>query len=125
MWLRQKCRIQPANTYVCRSNDGLTLLISSSDGFCSTLSFTAGELGQTVTGDVAALKRPTVPETAVSSSQNTPVPTPTSMFAPPSPFPNGAQHLHRNSSSSFAAPAPPPRRAAGGSGRPAAPARAN
>ncbi|KAI1907023.1 Chromatin assembly factor 1 subunit [Ophidiomyces ophidiicola] len=29
------------------SQDGLTLIMSSSDGFCSTLSFTPGELGQT------------------------------------------------------------------------------
>ncbi|RKU48470.1 hypothetical protein DL546_003643 [Coniochaeta pulveracea] len=33
------------------SNDGLTLLISSSDGFCSTLSFSPGELGETYTGE--------------------------------------------------------------------------
>ncbi|KAJ8120277.1 hypothetical protein ONZ43_g2972 [Nemania bipapillata] len=33
------------------SNDGSTLLISSSDGFCSTLSFDPGELGQEYKGE--------------------------------------------------------------------------
>lgn len=32
------------------SNDGLTLLMSSSDGFCSALTFVAGELGTVYTG---------------------------------------------------------------------------
>lgn len=32
------------------SNDGLTLLMSSSDGFCSALTFSAGELGTVYTG---------------------------------------------------------------------------
>ncbi|KAK8110829.1 chromatin assembly factor 1 subunit B [Apiospora kogelbergensis] len=34
------------------SSDGLTLLISSSDGYCSTLSFESGELGQVYTGEM-------------------------------------------------------------------------
>ncbi|KAL8393511.1 hypothetical protein RB595_003311 [Gaeumannomyces hyphopodioides] len=83
------------------SRDGLTLLISSSDGFCSTLSFSPNELGQVYTGDVSLKQGAPTP-----SNQTTP----TSVFAPPSPFPNsGSQpsHHHRNSSSSFAAPSPP------------------
>ncbi|KKA29965.1 hypothetical protein TD95_003771 [Thielaviopsis punctulata] len=34
------------------SSDGLTLLITSSDGFCSTLSFSSGELGQVYSGEL-------------------------------------------------------------------------
>jgi chromatin assembly factor 1 subunit B len=53
--------------------------MSSSDGFCSTLSFTPGELGQVYTG-------PTGPANATNiatSSIATPLPTPTQI--PPSP----------------------------------------
>merc|ERR1712000_744772 len=42
------------------SNDGLTLLMSSSDGFCSTLSFAPGELGQVYTGQVPTHQQPVV-----------------------------------------------------------------
>ncbi|KAE8348625.1 WD40-repeat-containing domain protein [Aspergillus coremiiformis] len=35
------------------SNDGLTLIMSSSDGFCSSLSFAPGELGQPYTAPVS------------------------------------------------------------------------
>ena len=87
-----------------RSSDGSTLLISSSDGFCSTLSFTPGELGQEYKGELASSKNNSVAGTA-ASNQATPIPTPTSVFAPPSPFPN---HQHRNSGTSFTAPSPPP-----------------
>ncbi|PWY91201.1 WD40 repeat-like protein [Aspergillus heteromorphus CBS 117.55] len=41
------------------SNDGLTLIMSSSDGFCSTLAFSPGELGQPYTAPVAAAAQPT------------------------------------------------------------------
>lgn len=117
------------------SSDGLTLLISSSDGFCSTLSFTPGELGQPNTAEMAQVRdrarqaamgesagggaaagpaavgaaTPTAP-VGNASAQNTPGPTPTvsSVFAPPSPYPYGNGHQHRNSASSFTAPSPPP-----------------
>ncbi|RDW93946.1 putative chromatin assembly factor 1 subunit B [Aspergillus mulundensis] len=36
------------------SNDGLTLIMSSSDGFCSTLSFAQGELGHPYTAPIIA-----------------------------------------------------------------------
>ncbi|KAJ4296948.1 Chromatin assembly factor 1 subunit [Collariella sp. IMI 366227] len=84
------------------SSDGLTLLISSSDGFCSTLSFEPGELGTVYSGELGPQKQSTA---AGASSHNTPVPTPT--FAPPSPFPNGSQHRHRDSTGSLTAPSPP------------------
>ncbi|CAK7230586.1 Chromatin assembly factor 1 subunit [Sporothrix bragantina] len=116
------------------SSDGLTLLISSSDGFCSTLSFTPGELGQPFAGDLAAIagqKRAAgSEERASASAQNTPAPTPTSVFAPPSPYPSNSgssgpyHHQHRNSASSITAPSPPPT-ASFASGRPSSPARSN
>ncbi|KAF5027573.1 hypothetical protein F66182_315 [Fusarium sp. NRRL 66182] len=100
------------------SSDGLTLMISSSDGFCSTLSFTAGELGEIYKGEVGPVKS----QTAASSNQSTPMPTPTTSFAPPSPFPNGSHHQHRNSTSSMTAPSPPQSAI---SQRPSSPARSN
>ncbi|RYO90466.1 hypothetical protein DL766_004254 [Monosporascus sp. MC13-8B] len=104
------------------SSDGLTLLISSSDGFCSTLSFVPGELGQVYTGELAAGKAASSAGVGSSSNHATPVPTPTTAFAPPSPFPTG--HQHRNSAGSFAAPSPP---ATGSftSARPPSPTRSN
>lgn len=105
------------------SNDGLTLLISSSDGFCSTLSFSPGELGETYTGEVGPRKQSVVSGNAVSN-HSTPVPTPTSAFAPPSPFRSGSQHRHRDSASSLTAASPPPT-AFFVSQRPSSPTRTN
>lgn len=108
-----------------RAADGTTLFITSSDGFCSTVSFAPTDLGEVYKGDISAHKRRQDNADAVaSSSQNTPVPTPTSQFAPPSPFPNGSQHRHRDSTSSFAAPSPPPA-AAFANQRPSSPTRSN
>lgn len=95
-------------------------MISSSDGFCSTLSFAAGELGEVYKGEIG----PPKPQTAASSNQSTPLPTPTNAFAPPSPFPNGSHHQHRNSASSFTAPSPP-QSASLISQRPSSPTRSN
>ncbi|KAH6900284.1 WD40-repeat-containing domain protein [Thelonectria olida] len=103
------------------SSDGLTLMISSSDGFCSTLSFSPGELGEVYKGEIASSKTQAGTST---SSQTTPIPTPTTSFAPPSPFPNGSHHQHRNSASSFTAPSPPPS-ATLTSQRPSSPTRSN
>ncbi|KAK0113327.1 hypothetical protein ONS96_014192 [Cadophora gregata f. sp. sojae] len=97
------------------SNDGLTLLMTSSDGFCSTLTFAPGELGEKYVGDIPTAKQPSL--TAVSSSQNTPMATPTSI-APPSPFPHSH---HRTSSTGLAAPSPPPQPNI----RPSSPTRSN
>ncbi|KAI1848277.1 hypothetical protein JX266_005990 [Neoarthrinium moseri] len=106
------------------SSDGLTLLISSFDGFCSTISFSPGELGQVYTGELSTAKQPSSAATGTSSNQPTPTPTPTS-FAPPSPF-HGAVHQHRNSTSSFTAPSPPATTTASFvSLRPSSPARSN
>ncbi|KAG9255957.1 WD40-repeat-containing domain protein [Emericellopsis atlantica] len=106
------------------SNDGLTLLISSSDGFCSTLTFTNGELGEVYKGEIGPPKP--VATTAPSSVQNTPTPTPTTQFAPPSPF-QGHGSQHRGTSSSFTAPSPPSTTASATAPpqRPHSPARSN
>ena len=98
--------------------------MTSSDGFCSTLTFAAGELGQLYTGEVPTAKHPTIGGTAVSSSQNTPMATPTSTIAPPSPFPSGPNHHHRTSSSYSIAPSPPPA-PLGPTVRPSSPTRSN
>ncbi|KJZ77313.1 hypothetical protein HIM_03037 [Hirsutella minnesotensis 3608] len=82
------------------STDGLTLMISSSDGFCSSLSFAPGELGEIYKGEVGP------PKGSVAATPSQTTPTPTTSFAPASPFANGAHHQHRNSNS-FTAPSPP------------------
>ncbi|CAI6336928.1 unnamed protein product [Periconia digitata] len=65
------------------SNDGNTLIMSSSDGFCSCLTFANGELGEKYTGPLASQARhhhstPSI-NTANSQSSNhsTPIQTPT------------------------------------------------
>lgn len=71
-------------TYHARSNDGLTLLMSSSDGFCSVLAFAPGELGQIYTGAHPTHTHPVV-STSISlptSQAGTPVPTPTATASP-------------------------------------------
>ncbi|KAF2834288.1 WD40 repeat-like protein [Patellaria atrata CBS 101060] len=63
------------------SNDGNTLLMTSSDGFCSCLTFAPGELGQRITESTKS--HPTFINTAAASSaQSTPTPTPTSSSMP-------------------------------------------
>ena len=61
----------------------------------------------------------------MSSNQNTPVPTPTAVFAPPSPRLNGSQHRHRDSVSSLTAPSPPTLTASFVHARSGSPARSN
>ncbi|KAI1431685.1 WD40 repeat-like protein [Xylaria sp. CBS 124048] len=102
------------------SGDGSTLLISSSDGFCSTLAFESGDLGQEYKGDLVS-KIASSTATGISSNQATPLPTPTSSFAPPSPFPS---HQHRNSSTSFTTPSQTPTTSFVGA-RPSSPTRSN
>jgi chromatin assembly factor 1 subunit B len=94
--------------------------MTSSDGFCSTLTFSPGELGQHYTGEVPTAKHPMLNNTAVSSSQNTPMATPTSTIAPPSPFPAS----HPRTSSYPIAPSPPPAPLST-SMRPSSPTRSN
>ncbi|KAI4286030.1 MAG: hypothetical protein L6R35_004508 [Caloplaca aegaea] len=70
-------------TDVTWTNDGLTLLMSSSDGFCSNLAFQPGELGQIYSGHVPTAHHPSPAVSTVSSAQVTPTPTPTAISAPP------------------------------------------
>jgi chromatin assembly factor 1 subunit B len=51
--------------------------MSSSDGFCSALSFASGELGKTYSGSVPNYHHPSLVTSVPSSAQNTPNPTPT------------------------------------------------
>ena len=64
--------------------------MSSSDGFCSTLSFAPGELGQVYTMP-ASISNPTPHHRTLStssSSNNTPLPTPTNTASPSLTRPN-------------------------------------
>ncbi|KAL4924142.1 putative chromatin assembly factor 1 subunit B [Aspergillus undulatus] len=68
------------------SNDGLTLIMSSSDGFCSTLSFAPGELGQPYTAPISASQ--TTAATSGQSTSTLPTPTdPTKPVVPAAPPP--------------------------------------
>lgn len=65
------------------SSDGLTLLMSSSDGFCSTITFTPGELGSVYTGAVPhATLNNYLSNGPSQSAQPSPIPTPTGSIAP-------------------------------------------
>ncbi|EON62603.1 hypothetical protein W97_01827 [Coniosporium apollinis CBS 100218] len=63
------------------SNDGLMLLMTSSDGFCSCLTFTAGELGQVYHGNTQKHHPPAI-NTSASSTNCTPTATPTQPTIP-------------------------------------------
>lgn len=67
------------------SSDGLTLLMTSSDGFCSALTFTAGELGTLYHPPGASRQTPTpisVTKANSVSAASTPQATPTAATAP-------------------------------------------
>lgn len=83
-----------------RSNDGLTLVMSSSDGFCSTLSFAPGELGQVYSGSTSAASN------TASTPNATPLPTPTHA---PSPIKPAHATPSSGGSASHAPPASPAR----------------
>ncbi|CAN8100893.1 unnamed protein product [Discula destructiva] len=105
------------------SSDGATLLVTSSDGFCSAISFSPTDLGEPLKVDPQKRRQEAADAAASTSAQTTPIPTPTSQFAPPSPF-LGSQHKQRDSMSSFTAPSPPPA-ANFVNQRPSSPARSN
>ena len=56
--------------------------MTSSDGFCSNVSFNPGELGQTYSGHVPTAHHPSPAISTASSAQPTPTPTPTTAAAP-------------------------------------------
>ncbi|KAF2755212.1 WD40 repeat-like protein [Pseudovirgaria hyperparasitica] len=95
------------------SNDGLTLLMTSSDGFCSCLTFSSGELGQVYHGTThitpATKQIPTSINTAASSAHSTPVPTPTTTSAAMTKQPSQPGFAASPSSFASARPASPAR----------------
>ena len=101
------------------SNDGLTLIMGSSDGFCSALSFAPGELGQVYTG-------PTGPafnsvSSSTPSNNITPLSTPIHVSSPVKP-------THAHSTSTGGATVTPIVATTGtapGPAPPASPARSN
>ena len=56
--------------------------MTSSDGFCSNITFSPGELGQIYTRHVPTAHHPSPAISATSSAQPTPTPTPTTASAP-------------------------------------------
>lgn len=56
--------------------------MTSSDGFCSNVSFNPGELGQVYSGHVPTAHHPSPAISTASSAQPTPTPTPTTAAAP-------------------------------------------
>lgn len=83
------------------SADGLTLIMSSSDGFCSTLSFASGELGQIYTGPTSVAHNSANPTTPATNP--TPLLTPAHSASPHVPSPVKTNHASSNSTG----PAPP------------------
>ncbi|KAK7553718.1 chromatin assembly factor 1 protein [Phyllosticta citricarpa] len=64
------------------TNDGSTLLMTSSDGFCSCLTFQPGELGQVHPGPAKHQQPTSINIAAATSNQSTPTPTPTQTTVP-------------------------------------------
>ncbi|KAJ5988718.1 Chromatin assembly factor 1 subunit B [Penicillium waksmanii] len=86
------------------SNDGLTLIMSSSDGFCSTLSFAPGELGQIYTGPTGPASRDPTQVGSATPTNVTPLATPTHL---PSPIKATHVPVRSGTPSAPAAQAPP------------------
>lgn len=109
-------------TDLCWSNDGQTLFMTSSDGFCSTLAFAAGELGSIYHQPGGSIRHTPTPISVAkaNSAQSTPQATPT--LASPHPMPSVPRTLSHNSA---AAPPNPPASpfATATAVRPASPAR--
>lgn len=105
------------------SSDGLTLLMSSSDGFCSALTFAPGELGTVYHQQSAAKHTPApISVTKANSAQSTPQPTPTATPAALNVVPvvPSLPRQHSTSNNAPLNPSPSPYTPAA---RPASPAR--
>lgn len=83
--------------------------MSSSDGFCSTLSFAPGELGQIHTGSAASALSALPGNPSTPSSHVTPLPTPTHASSPIKPASSQANSGNSVQSISQAPPASPAR----------------
>ncbi|KAF2106445.1 chromatin assembly factor 1 protein [Lophiotrema nucula] len=100
-------------TDVTWSKDGSTLIMSSSDGFCSTLTFGPGELGEKYTGQLAtATKHHHTPSTinttaSQSSNHSTPTPTPTTSNVPAEGTPRASSTSGHHKQPSAGFPASP------------------
>ncbi|SMQ50637.1 unnamed protein product [Zymoseptoria tritici ST99CH_1A5] len=115
------------------SSDGLTLLMTSSDGYCSALTFAPGELGQIHHAQPVSARGTPAPISIAkaNSAASTPQPTPTGTVAPPS-VPNSAGFTRQPSlpntsnpaiASATASPSPFTTFTGHVGGRPASPAR--
>ncbi|KAL3474732.1 WD40-repeat-containing domain protein [Aspergillus californicus] len=67
------------------SDDGLTLIMSSSDGFCSTLSFSPGDLGQPYTAPISVPGTSAPPSSAMHTPTNPTIVVPGPHSIPPPP----------------------------------------
>ncbi|KAB8337180.1 hypothetical protein FH972_021484 [Carpinus fangiana] len=120
-------------TDVTWSADGNTLLMSSSDGFCSSLSFSSSELGSVYRGPSLSTTRTHLPSTINTSKSAAPSPAGTPSHAPTPPIPGAissasASMMRQSSGSGFVpSPSPGPVSATGipGSVRPSSPQRSN
>lgn len=96
--------------------------MTSSDGFCSNVSFNPGELGQIYSGHVPTIHHPSPAISTASSTQLTPTPTPTTASGPlfekhvpplvqpfhsPAPSAHPPSPTRSNSASSSVAPSVP------------------
>ncbi|KAK0346494.1 Chromatin assembly factor 1 subunit [Friedmanniomyces endolithicus] len=109
------------------SSDGHTLLMTSSDGFCSALTFSPGELGTVYHQPTAGTPRQipqSISVTKANSTASTPQATPTAPSAPISaplvPAPPRQPSAHNTPAPSIPNPSPSPYTSAP---RPASPAR--
>ncbi|KAF2486549.1 WD40-repeat-containing domain protein [Neohortaea acidophila] len=110
------------------SSDGQTLLMTSSDGFCSALTFSPGELGLVYHHSSAKSEKHTPAPISVgnaNSASSTPQATPTTSSAavgsvPPPPVPAAARRISGSNSTLPPNPSPSPYLS---TARPASPAR--
>jgi len=93
------------------SSDGLTLLMTSTDGFCSVVMFVPGELGEKYTGPIphtsttpmgTSVSTPVIPISTPSSSKLVPMSLPPLSPVPPSRRPSSPSRSSRASSVSTA-----------------------
>ncbi|KAK8165244.1 chromatin assembly factor 1 protein [Phyllosticta citrichinensis] len=84
------------------TNDGHTLLMTSSDGFCSCLTFQPGELGQVHPGPAKHQQPTSINIAAATSNQSTPTPTPTQATVPMAKQPSQSGTTFPASPASFA-----------------------
>lgn len=108
------------------SSDGQTLLMTSSDGFCSALTFSSGELGSIYYPPAGASRQTPTPISVAkaNSTASTPQATPTTATAPTVPTTMSRQSSSQPSGNGTIAPPPAPSPSPfTAAARPASPAR--